>query len=636
MTKDRVTYFSNYDGSIGMYRPRFIEVLGAPELVCASLADALELYHVKLFVDNGLLKPSFPNEVWASYQSKVGLVPGLIARYIKSVPGSELVKEYINLDYSHLQSFWDILEGFGQEDKLTEDDLMATLEKKNHSLAHILRCKKVVRANSAFLREYMMERPKSAEIVLAQRVERQEDDFRPFCFPEGLDVISLLEAYVNLKEPNANYLRMILNARDDELTVPPDIKIQAKNKMKELRRKNESSLYGFSGRYGVEFSDRFSDVKALSVAEDGTQVLQYDSRFFLGRNDVEVILSLGPIFEYLDSDRLITLVNKDSESNVFERCMMKARSEYAPNINFTYKAGVAVAQLACLHSLLKADGRSIETAVESFYNDYLKNSFGLPFSEISLLKEGAWKDKAKVLLPLFDALVKQYNLFVTRGQVTHDLMQYCPGIPVTDAGSLVQRKYCQIMQDKEELNSINYLLFSEQSLLCFVDPYKDKQYKNLFELMSKEEVKYESYEDYQKLRIDVLIDQGFVSVSEKGALVFTDPNRIDVLSALYHKGACSFWRRPPEQRIYLLELLEKGWATEDNHLLCKPEREYFSYYLNDRQFSDAESLRNRFLHGVSDDVSADDYYRLLLLFVLLLLKMDDDLRQYAAIARTYM
>ena len=84
----------------------------------------------------------------------------------------------------------------------------------------------------------------------------------------------------------------------------------------------------------------------------------------------------------------------------------------------------------------------------------------------------------------------------------------------------------------------------------------------------------------------------------------------------------------------MLELIEKGWAVWDNHLLSKPERDFFSYYLNDRQFSDAESLRNRILHGVVDDITVNEYYKLLLLLVLLILKIDDDLKQYMAILNT--
>jgi hypothetical protein len=631
MTKERVTYYSNYDGTIEMFRPRFIEVMDGPELLCGSLADALELYHVKRFVDNNLLRPSFSEDVWASYQAKAKTILGIIARYINGTPNDDLAKAYFDLNYSYLQSFWDVLEGVGQVSKLTEKDLEGILAKKQHSLQLLLRCKTIVKANNDFIREYMMASPESAEMVLAQRVECHEEDFRQYHLPEGLDTIALLSAYIDLEEPNSNYLRMILNARDDELRVPPVLKIRAKNKIRELYKKNESRLFGFSGHYGIEFSDKFTEVKALSVAEDGVQVLKYNSMFFLSKGDVDIISSLGPVFEYLDSDRLITMVNKDCEANVFEQHVMKAKSEYAPNLMFSYKAGVALSQLACLDNLLKADGRCIEKAIETYHNEYLKKAYGLTFTDISLLKDGEWKDRVKVLLPHFDSIVKQYDLFVEHGEVTQDLMKYSPGVPVTDAKSLLIKKYCQAVRDKVELNTIGYLLFSDQSLLSFVEPYKEKHYGSLYELMSKEDVAYESYKSFQKNRLDVLINQGYITVKENGTIVFSDLDIIDVLYALYHNGVCSFWRRPPEQRAFMLNLLEKGWATEDNHLLSKPERDYFSYYLNDRQFSDAESLRNRFLHGVSDEATANDYYRVLLLFILLLLKVEDDLRQNMAL-----
>ncbi len=636
MTKDRVTYCSEYDGSIWMYRPRFVEVMGASELACDSLADALELYHVRLFVEKNLLKSSFDEATWKSYQEKATAIPKIIARFIKDAKGEELITAYADLDFSYCQSFWDVLEGYGQAAKLTDEEIATILEHHKHSLSSLLRCKKIVKAKKSFLCRYMMENPESAESLLSQNVVVHEDDFRSYFFPAGLDTDTLLGSYISLPEPNVNYLRMILNAREGELSISPALKIKAKTKIQELYEKDKANLFGFSGKYGVEFSEKYPDVKALVVEDDGTQIVRFNSRFFLEKDDDGIVACMGPVFEYLDSDRRITLVNKGDEANVFENILLKARSEYAPNIVFSFKNGVAVSQLACLDCLIRSNGRSIETAVESFYNHYIRNTFRLPFNEINLLKEGDWKSRAKVLLPYFDSIVKQYDLFVTHGNVTPDLMKYYPGIPVTDAKSLLSQKYCVKVKNVAELNTINYLLFSDQSMLSYVDPFKDSHYSSLYEILSKEEVRYKSYQDYQRVRIDLLVSKGYVEVDDSGVLRFSDVDKIDVLSQLYHNSVCSFWRRSPEQRIYMLELIEKGWAVADNHLLSEPERDYFSYYLNDRQFSDAVSLRNRILHGVADDVTANEYYRLLLLFILLLLKMDDDLRQYRAIVRTAM
>lgn len=634
MKKDRVTYFSDYDGSIWMYRPRFIEVMEMPELVCRNLADALELYHIKLFVDKELLKTSFKKEEWVKYLQKAKTIPEKIARYLKDTMGNDLANEYGKLDFSYHQSFWDALEGYGQAEKLSDDEMKGVLDNSRHTLSSVLSCKKIVRAKNEFLRDYMMTHPESAEIVLSQKVEQHREEIRPCYLPTELDVDRLLDSYISMPEPNGNYLRMILNASDNELTIVPALKIKAKAKMQEQYEKEKSNLISYTGKYGVEFSDKFEEIKELFIDEDGTHILRYNSNFFLDRDDAGVIAILGPVFDYLDEDRRITLVKNEEEANVFERFLMRAKSEYSPNNAFYYKNVVAVAQLACLDHLIKVNGRNIERAIEAYFNEHIKKGYGLPFSDIRLLSDGSWTDRAKVLLPLFDLIVKQYNLFVEHGQLTADMMLYYPGIPVTDSKSHVKYKYCQEVDNVTELNTINYLLFSDQSMLGYVDPFKEKNYGTLYEIMTQEEVKYDAYQKYQRVRIDMLVDNGYVKVDENGVLRFVNENTIDVLLTLYQYRVCSFWWRSPEQRVYLLELMKRGWAVADNHLLSEPERNYFSYYLNDRQYSDAESLRNKILHGVVDDVSVNDYYKLLLLLVLLLLKIDDDLRLFGAIVRT--
>ena len=82
-------------------------------------------------------------------------------------------------------------------------------------------------------------------------------------------------------------------------------------------------------------------------------------------------------------------------------------------------------------------------------------------------------------------------------------------------------------------------------------------------------------------------------------------------------------------------MLDK-WKEEDlleidDHLLCKSERNLFSYYLNNNKYTNGPAIRNQYAHGtipVGDDVQvhAKNYYLLLMLLILLLLKIEDELR----------
>ena len=88
-------------------------------------------------------------------------------------------------------------------------------------------------------------------------------------------------------------------------------------------------------------------------------------------------------------------------------------------------------------------------------------------------------------------------------------------------------------------------------------------------------------------------------------------------------------------RIYfgvcvLDEMLNKGWLVTDDHLLSKPEQDYFSYYLDNMKFTNGMAYRNNYAHGSTPPVDDENahisaYYAFLKLLAMLVLKIEDDL-----------
>lgn len=77
-------------------------------------------------------------------------------------------------------------------------------------------------------------------------------------------------------------------------------------------------------------------------------------------------------------------------------------------------------------------------------------------------------------------------------------------------------------------------------------------------------------------------------------------------------------------------MLAKKWLKTDDHLLSKPERDYFSYYLDNSEFTNGFALRNIYAHGATspsndENVHMNDYYMFLCLLIILVLKIEDDL-----------
>ena len=77
-------------------------------------------------------------------------------------------------------------------------------------------------------------------------------------------------------------------------------------------------------------------------------------------------------------------------------------------------------------------------------------------------------------------------------------------------------------------------------------------------------------------------------------------------------------------------MFDKGWLVKDDHLLSKPERDYFSYYLDNGRFTNGMAYRNHYMHGSTPPVDDDNahiaaYHTILRLFAILILKIEDDL-----------
>ena len=77
-------------------------------------------------------------------------------------------------------------------------------------------------------------------------------------------------------------------------------------------------------------------------------------------------------------------------------------------------------------------------------------------------------------------------------------------------------------------------------------------------------------------------------------------------------------------------MFNKGWLKTDDHLLSKPERDYFSYYLDNRMFVNSHAYRNHYVHGNTPPVNDENahliaYHTFLRLLAIIILKIEDDL-----------
>ena len=107
-------------------------------------------------------------------------------------------------------------------------------------------------------------------------------------------------------------------------------------------------------------------------------------------------------------------------------------------------------------------------------------------------------------------------------------------------------------------------------------------------------------------------------------------SQLNVLRSLWEYGVCSYWHYNDKEQQVLDDMYAKGWLVKDDHLLSKPERDYFSYYLDNSRFTNGKAYRNHYMHGSTPPVDDENahivaYQTILRLFAVLILKIEDDL-----------
>lgn len=512
--RNRIQYFSTYDMSISYYLQNAEEIIEKyhkgwrPE----DVNDVIELYNIWLFVNNGIYMKSWSENTLNEIKGyKDAIIP-----FFSKLNESTWVEVYKQVDFSYRHNFWEIIDRFNIKSFISKATLDKALLDNSYDLRYLLQRERLVKKNNELLAALLKENEHTAEWLLSEFVEDDKlGNHEHMYFPSALtlqDREDIISAYLDLPEPNLNYVRLVLVAKkDSNLRLSDDVILKATNVERELNNKffNEDNTVHF--KYSVRLSGESNKpLKWVEYDEEGDAILCYSKPIMLGFKDVDLLHYCRYGFEFLTYNGMVSLVSKVSQSSVFERTMgLTGKYSYTTNMAFRYNEAISMLQIEAMQNALENEGRNIESAIKVFYETYLKEEFGYPSTALSLPDPSAdWVSKCRIIAPEIDAVAKRYNLFAKRGSVDDDLLQISSDtVRVSGTTSCNHIKYYTIKGQPGELYRLFHLLFSDQSMLSFVEPFKDKHYGSFFQMLAEQDGKipYDNYAQYQLRDIDYLI-----------------------------------------------------------------------------------------------------------------------------------
>lgn len=637
--EDRVIYFSRYDSSIQLFYPRAETVIENYQKGWrpGDIVDIMEVYNIWLFVENGVFNKNWNEETVELVRSEF---KELVVRHFSKFKRDTWVLDYRRLEYDYKRQFWTVIDRFNFCGLLDLSSIRKTIEDKSWELRDLLKCQHLVKKHQNAIRELLIENEKSAEWLLQTYVEKSspDDDVR-YYFPLSLtnqDKEDIISRYLDSSDPNLNYVRLILIARKDKnLNLSDTVRYKALKLERKLNEELLSSGNAFNGSITVCVNNiQGKPLKWLEEDDNGNPVFCYSKEKMLMYRGPKLLSYFRYGFEFFTFNGMITLVSKESDSTVFERIAIKGKDCYTINTAFQYNEMTSLLQITSMEQVFAENGGNIERYLKQFYEDTLKERYSYPSGKLSLANDSAdWLTKCRTIAPEIDAIAHRYDLYAKTGSVDEEfLMLSSDNVRVTNVHSSNSFRYYSLNRDSVEMSRLLALFFSDQTMLTYIDPFKEMHYKNFYNLLMNQDgkIQYDNYHNYQRGEIDYLIDSGYISVDKDGMLHCCKTSEILILKQLYeyHSFPAHIMGKTYAEIFDSME--KRGWVVKDNHLLSDEERNYFDYYMYSSKYTNGPALRNRYVHGShaapdKENIHRNNYYRLLILLILELLKIEDDL-----------
>lgn len=634
----RIKYYSKSDLSVGWNLQKIEEVINEydEKRKDYKINDIIEFYNITKYLDNELYLKNWDTE-YIDDLKKINIkLKASIGRYFNNIKNKNIYEIFSLIEIRYKEDFFEIFENYKLYNRINQKSFNRLIS-NTHILELVLRNKKITEVYTDIIIKKFRKYNDSA-LILMNKFVLERNDNEELYIPKKLTIAereNIFIKYIKSREANLNYLRVILNIESNPniLLISDKTKLLAKKRIDRDTKKFFEKNKGIGISTLVSFKEGAKDT--FSYNSKGMNIeCEYDLNWIKENNDFPTLLNnFIYLFEFVDMETRINLVNKKSEDGLLEKLSIRSKKEYKCNEKFQRKSMLSSLQMLAYYKQLNNIGIKLEKIIEWFFKRYLKDEFKIKSYKINVPTEGStYLEKCRNILIEMDYILKEYKLFVEERKINQELLEMSSShLFFQDIPSIVKKKY--VYASSEEYNLVSYYFFSDQCMLAYLERIGEK-YKNFYSLIINEKVKLEEYPEYDQRDLKELIKMDYINIDKEGYLTIKDLKKVNIFKDLYYNDVISYWKYSKTARKIMDELCEIGILKFESTLLSTAESEYFNYYLNKASFVNGFDLRNKYIHGCqpngkdTEKIHESNYYLFLKLLILLIIKINDDLSIY--------
>ncbi|WP_246061790.1 hypothetical protein [Paenibacillus oralis] len=634
---ERVKFYSINDLTYGYNLKKSQEIIqdyDTGKKVVEDINDIVEIYNIKKYFDNNVYFDEWTPDIIERFGVAVKKYFGIAAKNFKtSINDDTIISIYNVVEFYYKNDFWELLEKLTVYLNISHEKFRELLNVTKRSLYEIMRCKDITDHFGELIKEYMLNNPSSAQILLDKYEIKHHREKDPIYIPRELsnsDKETIICNYIDSEDPSLNYLRLITNIQSskDKLEISPKTILKSKRKVEELEKQFFKDNSGMEIETTVIFS-KSQDEEVLLNFEGQSISASYSTKWIERNTDYATLLNnFIFLFEFVDIQMRCILTNKSSEMGVFEELLTSSQNAYNKGFAFEQKDTFSLLQMAGYYSHLFSIGIRLEEVIEWFFENYLANEFDEHYFKVTMPSANStFLEKCTNIMPALESVLKQFTLYVEEGHIDFELLEIrSEHLIYKNIPSLVDKKY--VYGSGNEFNSVTFLLFSDQSGLGYHEKFEEK-YNNFFELLTNEKIKLSEIANYNVSKVNWLIDLKYLSVDKDEYVVFNNKQLIFILKDLYLNDVISYWKYSKFSRTIIDDLEKRNVVEIESSLFSRPEQDYINYTLNKSQFNNGLDLRNKYSHtqpnsGEDERIHNQNYLIFLRLFIIAIIKINDD------------
>lgn len=606
----------------------FLDALG--DKTCPdNINDIIECNNVAKYLGEGSLPSELEEEKRSRYLKQKGSLYRRVKEFFNLINKDNFILlEKSDIGYFNHDALFSLIEEHHLDRKVGIQHIIELWENINGSPQSLLYRKRLVMEHHVEICELITTNNKFAEFLIQYYFSREkvEGIYLPLEIYRNT-ILNMFKSYINQDSPKLDCLRYISESVPRYgLEISSELKSLAKNRYDELVAKERSTGNIIDVAFCVKIEVVESDEKLEEKDGPGYIECKYSAELIdsLIEEDAVLAFFLRNFYEFVDDsggmkDVCTFAIETDDRISYlpcFEldlpiECVFLEKfgnREYDNNLTFRVMNKIVLEHIKMFEDrMVQKYNKNFEKEISLFFNKVIKEKHGVGGFIFEPSTSNTYRERSMNLAIQIESIARQFKS-IKDNEVNQELLSNCSSqVYLTDLPSYVKHKYVEV-NNGSDMPEILKTLFA-----------KNGQY-SLADLIQAEK---DCFNEQLKAYYCMLVECEILFKDEKYNIVM-----IDLLEQLYRVGALTYPRYAGLLKKQLDAFVDRGWLKWKDSLLTTKEEEFFSFYLDAKQFSNNLGLRNLYAHYIfkkDEGYHRRNYIILLMLYVILISKIDVDL-----------